>query len=267
MRLSSEPSTITFSAQDLNDRLLLSVGMDFYNSRIHSAIRFPRRCLQIAFLSFNVYSFFCKPLIVSILSIAQKGLKGLFQETSGAWINFVNPREIIVWSIFEDVSDATVLLSIWSSYESHAKNLLPKEKVSRTFLVYSIVKSLFIHPLDEVTITHHVLNSPLRVFASRFAFFNTINGFNFIRSAFAVKHTDTRHFSWPVDFIATVRAPVLSNVWDHIRPNKCIIHCYDIYRWIIVLSGKTSDMEYGRYKLINQSWRIFFCDRGFSTQR
>ena len=70
----------------------------------------------------------------------------------------------LLQSIFEDINDAEVLLSIWYSYESDAKNLQPKEKVSRTFLVYSIVKSLFIHPLDAVTIPHRVLNSLLRVF-------------------------------------------------------------------------------------------------------
>ena len=126
----------------------------------------------------------------SYLSYHNIALKGLFQKTGGAWINFVNLQGIIASSIFEDVSDAAVLLSIWYLYESQAKNLLPKEKVSRAFLAYSVLKSLFIHPLDEVTITHRVLISLLRVFVSRFAFLNTINGFNFIPSAFA----DTFHY-------------------------------------------------------------------------
>ena len=193
----------------MNDRLILSVGMDFHDSRIHSTIRFQGDAFKLPSLVS-----LCIPSSASHWSYfsVHIALKSLFYEISGAWINFVHPPVIKAWSIFEDVNDAATLLSIWHLYESHAKNLLPKEKVPRTFLVHSVVKPLFIQTIDEVTITHLVLNSSLRVFVSRFAFLNTRNGFNFDPSAFAVKHTDTRHFSWPVDFIVTVRAPVSSTV-------------------------------------------------------
>ena len=60
-------------------------------------------------------------------------------------------------SIFQDFKDAATLVSIWHSYEPHAKNLPLKENLPRTFLVHSIAESAFIQPLEKVTITQHHL--------------------------------------------------------------------------------------------------------------
>ena len=112
---------------------------------------FPR--FQIAFFSFTEYSFFCKLLIVSLHThylkrLISRNIRCLNKLHASSGINSL----VNIWRYY----DATTLLSIWHLYESHAKNLLPKEKVPRTFLMYSIVKSLFIQPLDEVTITHWI---------------------------------------------------------------------------------------------------------------
>ena len=204
---------------------------------------------------------------------------------------------------------------------------LNKRESSQSFFSVFNCQIIIIQPLDEVTITHRVLNSSLRVFVLRFAFLNIVNGFNFDPPAFAVKHTNNRQFWWPVDFFffflsgfsfsdtddsqesrgregtifySTLPLPpahehsdiylqlcmwddyhitcwfhcdctstclIHCSVWDQIQPNRVLIHSYDICRWIIVLSGKTSDMEHIRHKLINQPWSIFLCNRVFSFQR
>ena len=97
---------------------------------------------------------------------------------------------------------------IWHSPESHIKNLLLKNKPPRTFWFYSIIKSVFIQPLEEETTTQRILKT-LSDFDSHFASLNAINGFHLVSTVFASKYTDNQDFSWP---FLTLGAPALSTV-------------------------------------------------------
>ena len=86
-----------------------------------------------------MYFFFRKPLTtVNVV------LQGLFDKTSGAWINLLNPPGIIYRSMSENLEDAAAQLFIDYSHAFHAQDLLLKKKLSRTFLVNSILAGLCI---------------------------------------------------------------------------------------------------------------------------
>ena len=114
---------------------------DDRDSRIHSTIIFRGDAFRLpSSVSLCIPSSARHWLYLSV-SIA---LKGLFHKTSDVWINLVHPPGIVTWSMFKYFKDAPKLLSMWHSYESHAKIFYQKRNSVELFWYTQLSKSLFI---------------------------------------------------------------------------------------------------------------------------
>ena len=101
-----------------------------------------------------------------------------------------------------------------------------KENDPITFLKYANLNSSFIQPFGDDVTTHRCLYYLLNVVASFLAPWKTMTGFNFMLSAFAVKHMMGFAFSLPVTLRGISFAPVVLTALfpTNIQPNGSFIH-------------------------------------------
>ena len=113
-------------------------------------------------------------------------------------------------------------------------------------------------------IAHLWPNSSFKALGSRFAFPNTMNGFNFFPFACAVQQTETRTFLWPIGTCLSWCGK--SCIKKHVRPYCYLIHGNYTFRSKGKLFWESTTMHYISYKSADQLWRIFLCYRGLFSQ-
>ena len=122
--------------------------------------------------------------------------------------------EIKISSVFIFFQNFLTLFVMWVSKVPKQINVFQRKKFLIPVWKISKKRSSFIQAFEHDATTHRFLNSSFSAVPSCLAPWKTIKGFNFVPSAFVVKHTLTLSFSFPVDLRGFV--PVLSTV--HFQP-------------------------------------------------
>ena len=196
----------------------------FQDSKIHSTTK----CSEAGFI-FPVSVYWCTPEAnISSEDSIMWPLKGLFQTTSSVWTYLLHPPGIKTSSVFICFNNLLTSSVMWASKVTQTNKRFLKENIPKTCLKNFKTSSSFIRPFEDDATTHRLFNSSFSAAASRLAPRNTIKSFSFVLSAFAVKHTLTLSFSFPVDLGSTsnfCRSGINRHIPNHVRLNGSFVHC------------------------------------------
>ena len=169
-------------------------------------------------------------------------LKSLFHTMSGAWPYLVHPPGIKASSVF--ICFNNFLTSCYVGLQGVPKEwTFFKGNIPKTCLKNFKTNSSFIQSFDDDTTTHPFLNSSFGAVALCLALWKTIKGFNFVSSAFVVKHMLTLTFSFPVERHIFCSSGIDHLIPNHVRPNSSFVHCNYTIWWKVCFHRQPSYMH------------------------